>query len=184
MFSFSEAFSSSSPLTGLVDNPFIIGLTWILFEVSFPVAFIVSSVVTFVLIPTAKKNNLPVHHFFLVPALLMHNANVAFMVFEIIANRLHFVLLHFPFTLLYGMAYSLFSWYLYQHRGVFYYSFLDYGRKGALYWYIGLIGGMGVFFLLGYAMSVWITQNAANPLPYAVRKQYFIHVSHLVILLL
>jgi hypothetical protein len=143
-------------------------ITWILFEISFPVSFIVSGVVTYVLIPSAKRAGLPVIHFYKIPSLLMHNANLLFMVIELILNRIPFVLYHFPFVLLYGIIYATFAWILFHYREVFYYSFLDYGRKGAVFWYLGLMSAIGLFFVGGYYYSYWLNIDTKNVIPYLV----------------
>jgi hypothetical protein len=58
--------------------------------------------------------------------------------FEIICNRMSFSFWHFAFAILFGLAYTLFSWYWYTQVGVFYYFFLDYAREDSLIMYIGL----------------------------------------------
>lgn len=73
-------------------------------------AYLVSVVVTFVLIPGGKQQGLPTANFFKVLPLLMHNANVVFMALELVLNRIPFCAMHFPFVLIYGSAYVIFSW--------------------------------------------------------------------------
>ncbi len=76
--------------------------------------------------------------------------------------------MHFPFILLYGLIYAVFSWILFYYRGVFYYFFLNYERKGAVYWYLGLLVGVLVFFVGGWGYSLWLQNYSTNVLPYAV----------------
>lgn len=127
---------------------------WVFFEISFPVAYLVSAVVTFILIPFVKKEGLPPTTFFLPMALLMHNANVLFMAWEFIFNELAFSYYHFIFMLFYGIAYVVFSWVWYAYRGIFYYFFLDYQRKYAVIWYIVLLGFITGLFFIGYYLSI------------------------------
>ena len=152
-------------------------LTWVLFEISFPVAFLVSMVVTFVLIPGCKKDNLPTKLFFQFLPLVMHNANIAYMAFEFIANQLPFVIWHIVFMLFYATAYVIFSWIWHQLRGIYYYFFLDYERPGAILWYLGLLVGISILFLAGYVCSM-IQYNYNHTIPNLVSEiLYFIECS-------
>lgn len=110
--------------------------TWSLYEVNFALAYLVSIIVTYVLIGTHIKDGISTDPFFKPIALLTHNANVVFMASEFILNQLHFSRFHFVFAILFGLSYTLFSWYYYTRIGVFYYFFLDYARKDAPYLYI------------------------------------------------
>lgn len=127
----------------------LVKATWVLFEVSFAMAYLVTVVVTFVLIPAVKQRQQPSTTFFLIPALVMHNLNVITMTGELLLTDMSFALWHFPFVLLFGCSYIIFQW-IYVHRsGVFYYFFLDYDKPGAIFWYIGLIVGVAIFFFFG-----------------------------------
>lgn len=119
-----------------LSHPFLV-LSWILFELSFAVSYLITIVVTFVLIPSAKTRNS--HHvFFTTPSLFMHNANVILMTIDNLFNLLPYLYSHAVFGILYGLCYALFSWAWFQYRGIFYYFFLDYEFKGAFFWYLGL----------------------------------------------
>jgi hypothetical protein len=133
---------------------YLLSLTHILFELSFSVAFLVTIVVTFVLIPQGRKRGQPVENFFKFFSLLFHNANVLFMLIEILTNRIPFIFTHFPFLVAYGLCYVMFSWYWFEKNGIFYYFFLDYDRPYALFWYFGLLTAIGCFFILGYFISL------------------------------
>jgi hypothetical protein len=121
------------------DIPLIIlQLSWILYELSFPISFLVTIIVTFVLIPPAKARG--THQpLFSTPSLLMHNANVVMMATENLLNIVPYSFSHAVFGVLYGLLYAVFAWGWYHHKGVFYYFFLDYEFKGAEFWYVGLI---------------------------------------------
>ncbi len=123
---------------------------------------------SFILIPAAKKLNGSADNFFAPMALLFHNANVLFMVFEMLSNRIPLTLSHLPFMLMYGMAYSAFAWYWYWLRGVYYYFFMDYHRGDAIYWYVGLMVGFSVFYLLSHEISFFIHQGSAGIIPHVV----------------
>ena len=105
----------------------IIFMTRVLFEISFSMSFLVTIIVTFVLIPSGiKKGIKSIDGMFKFFPLLFHNANVLFMVLELLTNKLQFSLDHYPFVLLYGCSYCIFSWYFFNCRKVFMYFFLDF----------------------------------------------------------
>jgi hypothetical protein len=129
-------------------------VAFILFEISFPVAFLVSGVVTFVLIPFERKNNPTTFEgYFYLHNLLMHNANVLFMAIEFFVNDLHFTFHHYVYMLVYGLCYIVFSWGWKKYFNILYYFFLDYQRKDALFWHIGLLSGILALFFAGYYLS-------------------------------
>lgn len=116
-----------------------VGVLWVIYECTFSVSILITFIVTYVLIPGGKSRGLDVSTFFTIPSLLMHNANIIFMVAESCINKLPIDMSHLPFVVLYGVLYVIFAWVWFQFRGVFYYFFLDYARPYALFWYIGLI---------------------------------------------
>jgi hypothetical protein len=136
--------------------------TWISFEISFPVAFLVSGVVTYVLIPLIAKDGLPVDTFFTPMALIMHNINVLFMAIEFCTNQIHFSYYHFIYMLFYSIAYVVFAWIWNHHKGIFYYFFLDYQRKGAVFWYLGLLLGVTGLFFAGFYASIFKFHETYN----------------------
>jgi len=110
----------------IFDNQLLLFITWVIFEISFSMSFLVTIVVTFVLIPGGIKRGINNDGMFKFFPLLFHNANVFFMVTEILTNNMKFSINHFPFVLLYGCAYSMFSWWFFHSRKCFLYFFLDY----------------------------------------------------------
>jgi hypothetical protein len=141
----------------------LLHVTWVLYEVSFAVSLLITVMVTFVLIPKAKQRMLSVQTFFSTPALLMHNANVVFMVIEGASNRLPFLLPHLVFAVLYGVLYTIFAWGWFLHRGVFYYFFLDFAHPWAVLCQLGLVGAMAVFFGCGVVLSALVEGGGARP---------------------
>lgn len=135
-----------------ISNNILI-ISWILYELSFAVSYLITIVVTFVLIPSAKSRNS--HHvFFTTPSLLMHNANVILMTLDSLLNLLPYLYSHAVFGILYGLCYAIFSWIWFYYRGVFYYFFLDYEFKGAFFWYLGLC--FVVFYLFYFILFIII----------------------------
>lgn len=117
---------------------FLIQLTWVLYQINFAVALLVTVIVTFVLIPGHKREGISTDLFFKPVALITHNANIAFMASEIIFNSMKFSVWHVVFAVLFGMSYVMFSWYWFSRTGVFFYFFLDYARDDSIAWYLGL----------------------------------------------
>lgn len=79
-------------------------------------------------------------------AILVHTANLWFMMLEMSANALPFNWAHFPFVILLGLSYVMFSWIWFSFTGVYYYFFLDCRNWWAVGAYIGLIGSISLFF--------------------------------------
>jgi hypothetical protein len=111
-------------------------------------AFLVSSMVTYVLIPGNFKRGILSNVFFQFTPLVLHNANVVFMAIEILINRMHFCLWHYPFILLYGLTYVVASWFFVKIFGAFFYFFLDYAHKYAIFMQLGLVLVVSLILLL------------------------------------
>lgn len=177
MTHFSGAPAESLARAVFVAPPqWLLNATWVLFEIGFPMSFVVSSMVSFVLIPFAKKAGLPTDNFYILVPLLMHNANILFMAIELVVNRVPFAIWHFPFILLYGTSYAVFSWVWNHYHGYYFYFFLDYTRPGAILWYVALMVIVAVFFLLGYGSSA-LMNSTESLLPSLVSvSSYVIHL--------
>ena len=142
---------------GYVDlkqyTPLVSSTAHILFEISFATAFLVSAVVTYVLIPATIKRKLPLDNFFMPLPKIMHNANVVFISMELILNKIDFNFSHHPYLLFYAMAYVVFAWAWFEVKGLFYYFFLDYVRPDALAWHVALLVLLLACFAAGYLAS-------------------------------
>jgi hypothetical protein len=88
------------------------------------------------------------------PSLFMHNANVVFMVGELLLGRLPVVPEHAIFAVLFGAAYIIFSWAWFATVGVFYYFFLDY-LHSTVFVVISHIGMLTVFCSY-YMLCCWL----------------------------
>lgn len=130
-------------------SPFLIGSTVVLFEISFALAYLVTVLVSFVLIPAAISRKIP-HKFFEPIPVLFHNANALFMAVDIVLNKITMRFSHIAFIQLFGLAYVLFAWNLHSRSGIFFYFFLDYDRPYAILWYAGLFVGVGVMLNMSY----------------------------------
>eukprot|EP01126_Amoeba_proteus_P002401 TRINITY_DN10745_c0_g1_i4.p1 TRINITY_DN10745_c0_g1~~TRINITY_DN10745_c0_g1_i4.p1 ORF type:complete len:301 (-),score=24.23 TRINITY_DN10745_c0_g1_i4:144-1046(-) len=138
-------------------------ITCIVFEICFPIALLVSTVVTYVLIPSARNLNVPPGSedpsktFYTIPALLMHNANTFFMVLEFLFNRLdHFNFMHFPYPLLWGILYVIFAWIVVEKIEVFWYFFLNYNFPKLIPALLALLVTLFSFFVLGWVMREFL----------------------------
>ena len=83
---------------------------WVLFEISFTVAPLVSGVVRYILIPTFLKNGEVPRMFFKSTVQLMHNANLLFIITEALLNRAPMIHAHYLFIISFGLLYVMFAW--------------------------------------------------------------------------
>ena len=82
------------------------------------------------------------------------------MAIELALNRMHFVPLFVVFPILFGSMYTAFAWFWFEVTGIFYYFFLDYDKPFAIFWHLGLLTALSVFFFGGLLVSNWIqTEN-------------------------
>lgn len=104
----------------------IAAVALVLFETSLATSILVTVVVTFVLFPHAMKSSVDSNCEALCrpAALMMHNANVAFMVGELLLTGMPVFLSHFAFGVLLGCTYVVFAWVWYARVGMFFYFFL------------------------------------------------------------
>jgi len=137
-------------------------LIWGAFEVSFAMSFMVTTVVTFILIPSARRNYLPHDNFFKILPLLMHNFNVVFMCAELFFNKLPILLSHNALCFWWGMVYTIFAMYWFQLHGFFFYFFLDYSKPLAPVWTWILIGIYSLFFSSGHYLSLLVRGDGTN----------------------
>jgi hypothetical protein len=102
---------------------------------------------------------------------LMHNANVALMVADLLLGRLPVQVNHLPLAISWGAAYVLFAWAWHARTGVYYYPFLDHTlpARQAVPLHAALLAALTVFHVLGAAASSFATASAgseAAPLAY------------------
>ncbi|KAJ3322845.1 hypothetical protein HDV06_002706 [Boothiomyces sp. JEL0866] len=142
---------------GYVKNLHLLEAIVIMFELATSVAILVTVVVTFVLIPEAAKGDVKnMVGLFRFQVLLTHNANVVFMITELVLNNIKFKFSHFPYAGLFGITYIAFSWLLAQKIGVFFYNFLNYNFPKVLVAYTGLLFALSVFFTISFGISHYI----------------------------
>mmetsp|Transcript_12647 Transcript_12647/g.24529 ORF Transcript_12647/g.24529 Transcript_12647/m.24529 type:complete len:329 (+) Transcript_12647:81-1067(+) len=116
----------------------------VVFEVCFSSALMVTLVVHFVLMPTARRKD-PYRYARLSNwrALTMHYANLLMMLVEATLSGLPMVSRHWIFMLCYANVYVSFALFWFKMMGIFYYFFMDYTRFAwAPLAYAGLVGVM------------------------------------------
>lgn len=143
----------------------LLEITPILFEVSFAMSYLVTIIVSFILIPGREKSGLPTDVFFHPLAILAHNYNVFVMMIEVCLNRVTIQLRHLPYVVLFGVAYICFSWVWFELTGVFYYFFLDYEHPNSVLWLMGLLTTCSLFYLLGVVISAAEEYTPSEYLP-------------------
>ncbi|KAJ3275856.1 hypothetical protein HDV01_006722 [Terramyces sp. JEL0728] len=161
---------------GYITNLYVLEGIVILFELATSVAILVTVVVTFVLVPGAAKGDVKnMVGLFRFQVLLTHNANVAFMVTELVLNNIKFKYSHFPYAGLFGITYIAFSWVLAQKIGVFFYNFLNYNFPKVLVAYTALLFALSVFFSIAFAISHYVDPTH-NPwtIPFIIAGVYSI----------
>jgi len=136
-------------------------LSQVLWEVTFPMAFLVNTLVTFAIIPGIKKQGeyqklwrmlkwrpQATHNGFVIAAACEAALAAPFMSLE-----------HFPVIVLLGLAYVVFSWCLFMKTGVFHYFFLDYRFKHAPVALLALLALLAAFYCMGSFAAV-LAQNS------------------------
>jgi len=132
----------------------VVRATLILFEVGYPMSLLVTAVVTFILIPLARRHNHPLDRMFRWRPSLMHNGNVLMMQLAMLSAPPPVTLAHLPYALLFGCCYAIFAWCWFWRTRVFYYFFLDYHRPYAVYVYLGLLASLALLYGLSYCIAV------------------------------
>lgn len=150
------AYCSSALLAGRGDTvpSLVITTTLVLFEISYPMSLLVTTVVSFVLLPAAIKNDYPfVARMFRFRPQMMHNVNVVMMQLAMLMAPPPVTFSHLPYTALFGCGYAIFSWVWFHRTGLFYYFFLDYRRPHAVFAYLGLFATLLAFYGLSYLIA-------------------------------
>lgn len=142
--------------------PTVASVLWIMYELSVTMAFLVTTIVTFVLIPATEKKGLSADNYYRPLPLIMHNFNVLFMSLELGLNNVRFHLPHLAFAALWGIAYVFFAWLWYRYTGVFFYFFLDYNHPFAALYHLGLVGLMAFFFIACSIMGNYVDTHAVG----------------------
>ena len=124
-------------------------------------SLMVTTVVTFVLIPSKAKKGLDLSMFFSTEALLMHNANVLLMAVELLNNGVALDFYHTPFGIAFGVVYVLWHHlYRYRRTHTLLYFFLSWQSPHALKVLAALVAAFAVFFGLGVLLTEAVRPTA------------------------
>eukprot|EP00619_Florenciella_sp_RCC1007_P000531 CAMPEP_0205903902 /NCGR_PEP_ID=MMETSP1325-20131115/388_1 /ASSEMBLY_ACC=CAM_ASM_000708 /TAXON_ID=236786 /ORGANISM="Florenciella sp., Strain RCC1007" /LENGTH=333 /DNA_ID=CAMNT_0053269607 /DNA_START=43 /DNA_END=1044 /DNA_ORIENTATION=+ len=148
---------------GFLASPYLSRCLWVMYEICLSYSILVTVIVTFALIPMAKKRapkNLAV--FMTIRPLLMHNANVLLMFTELLMNRLKVDPMHLPMILSWGLWYVVFAWWWHRRTGVFFYPFMDYSLPN---WKIlglkmAVMSAMAAFFYGSYRLDQLVESHS------------------------
>lgn len=99
----------------------------VFWELTFPLAFFVNIVVSFVLIPQIKKMRdwQKLKRMLRLKPQLLHNGLAIAGAVEAMLATPPMKLSHFPVLVLFGSMYIVFAWYFFHQTGIFHYMFLD-----------------------------------------------------------
>merc|ERR1712014_56423 len=136
-------------------------LSQVLWEVTFPMAFLVNTVVTFAIIPGIKKQGdyQKLWRVLKWRPQATHNGFVIAAACEAALAAPSMSLEHFPVIVLLGLVYVVFSWCLFMKTGVFHYFFLDYRFKHAPVALLALLALLAAFYCMGSFAAV-LAQNS------------------------
>lgn len=128
-------------------------------------AYLVTVVVTFVLIPGKEKRGRSTDPFFNTHALIQHNANLAIVVVELLVSGMHVNPYHLPFAVCFGLTYVI-VW----HQGLRWhithtllYFFLDWTHPHSSAIVVGLVCVLSSFFGFGWAVAELLRPTQWGP---------------------
>lgn len=127
--------------------------------IAFALAMLTSVIVTYVLIPKKIKSGVSVAQFFTFNDLVMHNANSALLVVDILAGALSINIGDMPYVLLIGVVYTTYHHYIrYPHTRTLLYQFLNWQHPLAAVILLALLAAIGLFFAFGAYVSETLRQ--------------------------
>lgn len=140
---------------------FLCWLSQILWEMTFPMAFLVNTVVTFAIIPGIKKQGdyQKLWRVLKWRPQATHNGFVIATACEAAFAAPSMSLEHFPVIVILGLGYIIFSWCVFMRTGVFHYFFLDYRFKYAPLALLALLALLATFYCMG-SLVAGVAQNS------------------------
>ena len=122
--------------------------------VAFSLAFLTTTVVTFVLVPSKIKNGVSARNFFFFDELVMHNANSFVLVVDLLLSNQRIQLTDLPYTVMFMVVYGVFHHYVrYPRTRTLLYFFLSWKFGKAPLILLALLATVASFFLVGVAVS-------------------------------
>lgn len=123
----------------------------VLWDIAFPMSFLVNIMVSFVIIPLRKKSGDYTGLWYMLRwrGQALHNGYVLVSALEACIVRPEIPYRGFPVIVVYGIAYVLFSYVLFAKTGVYHYFFLDPRWKFAPFSLLGLLTLLTAVYFLG-----------------------------------
>ena len=124
-----------------------------LFSSAIASAFLVTTTVTYMLIPEANQRGDNIAHYFKWDSQLMHNGNVIFILIEMVVSDIELGLWYVSYPVIFGCFYVLFSAFNARRSGIYFYDFIDPRLNGSHIIHMVLLGVMSMHFILALAVQ-------------------------------
>ena len=124
-----------------------------LFSSAIASAFLVTTTVTYMLIPEANRRGDNIAHYFKWDSQLMHNGNVIFILIEMAVSDIELGLWYVSYPVIFGCFYVLFSAFNARRSGIYFYDFIDPRLNGSHIIHMVLLGVMSMHFILALAVQ-------------------------------
>mmetsp|Transcript_6433 Transcript_6433/g.11769 ORF Transcript_6433/g.11769 Transcript_6433/m.11769 type:complete len:317 (+) Transcript_6433:30-980(+) len=148
---------------GLLRNPppALCKATQITWELTFPLAFFVNIVVSFVLIPGIIKLRDwdKLRRILRFKPQMLHNGLALAAAGEAVLATPPLRLAHFPVLVLFGSVYMVFAWYFFLQTRIFHYFFLDFRFKLQPIALLLLLGLLAILYAIGAGTLAWASDS-------------------------
>jgi len=135
-----------------------------LLGVAFGFSLLITTVVTFVLVPLDHAAGHSLLGYFRPDELILHNANVALMTLDVLVNSLSVDFGDVAFVVLVGCVYLLWHQFIrYRLTRTLIYPFLSWQSPHAFKIASALVGGLSVYFLLGGLITEYVRPQPWGP---------------------
>lgn len=135
-----------------------------LLGVAFGFSLLITTVVTFVLVPLDHAAGHSVAGYFGTADLILHNANVALMTLEVLLGSLAVDFSDVAFVVLFGCAYLVWHQFVrYRLTRTLIYSFLSWQSPHAFKIASALVAGLSFYFLLGGLITEYVRPQPWGP---------------------
>ena len=170
---------SAAELTGYASAPLSRWLprtAQILFEASVPSSMLVSTVITFVIIPAQLQRGVTPYLFFATNQQLMHCANLYVSLTELVFNRIPILPADVGYALLVGLLYLPLMWWFARRTHIVWYSFLDptIPPRASLPNHISIFCCIACYYAVAHALRplLWSSAAVSVPLPLRIALIY------------
>ena len=169
-----SSLSSWSYHFGWGFSEMVVELVPALFASAIASAFLVTTTVTYMLIPEANSRSDDISHYFKWDSQLMHNGNVIFILAELVFSDISLSLGHISFPVVFGCTYVLFSAFNAKRSGIYFYDFIDPRLNGSHIIHMVLLGVLSLLFVLTVAiqeiekLNIWAYLVVISAIAYLV----------------